>query len=750
MTLHSFCASEQRDQSIKPGVSRLRIVAKESPRALSKREWFAFPEPHRTARCRHLPTIVALFLCCLAHPAASEPHPSISSYGTVGLIDMPTAQAQPDGQLSFSASLYGGVLRNTLNFQITPRLSGTFRYSILRNYFPDDDLFDRSFDLQYNLADEGTYFPSVAIGLRDFGGTGIFESEYLVATKQATNNVRVTVGLGWGRLGSYGSFRNPLGAISQDFNDRPSFGGINDTGKIAFGRLFHGPTALFAGADWTVTDQLTLKIEYSSDAYDQETSRMGFQRKTPFNFGIDYRFKNGVGASAYLLHGSELGIVLSYSLNPASPRFESGVEGAPPSVGDPSETWSWTGAETEDSTRLRANVRAAMNAYGLDVESLDISGDTATIRLDNSTYLAVPEAIGRASRSLTQTLPPQVEVFRIVLVTGGMAVSQIELRRSDIEDLEGAPDGSWQSYSRAVITDPVRLPATYPTAYLDNSYPKFEWRLGPYLTTSLFDPDNPVRADLGIQGDVSWSPAPGFVLSGSVRKKIVGNRDQSTRVSDSVLPHVRSDTVLYDKEGDPALSYLTADYFFRPGKNLFGRVTAGYLETMYGGVSTELLWKPVTGPIAFGAELNYAVQRGYDTLFDFKDYSVVTGHASVYYDFGNGYLGEVDAGRYLAGDYGATVSLDREFGNGFKLGAFFTLTNVSSERFGEGSFDKGIRISIPLTWLSGEPSTRGFASTIRPVSRDGGARLDVRNRLYGLVSDFQDPTLNQRWGAFWR
>ena len=45
---------------------------------------------------------------------------------------------------------------------------------------------------------------------------------------------------------------------------------------------------------------------------------------------------------------------------------------------------------------------------------------------------------------------------------------------------------------------------------------------------------------------------------------------------------------------------------------------------------------------------------------------------------------KVDAGRYLAGDWGATFALDREFDNGWKVGAYFTLTDMPFDEFGEG------------------------------------------------------------------
>ncbi len=89
-----------------------------------------------------------------------------------------------------------------------------------------------------------------------------------------------------------------------------------------------------------------------------------------------------------------------------------------------------------------------------------------------------------------------------------------------------------------------------------------------------------------------------------MRKKLVGNLDQSTRVSNSVLPHVRSDFNIYDREGDPAMTELTGAYYFRPANGVFGRVTAGYLERMYGGVSAEVLWKPTGSRFGLGGEVN--------------------------------------------------------------------------------------------------------------------------------------------------
>jgi hypothetical protein len=139
--------------------------------------------------------------------------PNTSFYGTPGLIDMPTAESHPDAELNVSSSLFAEIQKSALTFQLTPRLTGTFRYTIADNWgtFSDpgaDRYADRSFDLQYRFVEEGPVMPAMAIGLRDFMGTAILGAEYLVATKSVTPNIKVTGGLGWGRLSNSNNVRS--------------------------------------------------------------------------------------------------------------------------------------------------------------------------------------------------------------------------------------------------------------------------------------------------------------------------------------------------------------------------------------------------------------------------------------------------------------------------------------------------------------------------------------------------------------
>lgn len=700
----------------------------------------------RQIKSRKLTTAVLVAVIPVFALAGSEISTGYNSYGYPGLIDMPVATSRPDGELAFSSSHFAGQTRNTLTFQITPRLSGSFRYSIIDNYQGGSTLYDRSFSLHYRFLDETYTRPAVAIGFNDFLGTGIYASEYVVATKSVGKRLRFSLGMGWGRLAGSGGFKNPLSVLSDKLETRP----VRKTGQggtVESAQFFRGDAALFGGVEWQATDRLKLIAEYSSDAYPDE-SPFNFERDSQLNLGATYKIRPGMDLSLRYLYGSEIGVQLTAALNPKNPASTSGREPAPPPVlprgALSAEELNWPTSEGQQTTR-RTDLAQALRQQGIRLHGLSFEGSTARVEIENTTYQLEAQAVGRTARVLSHRMPTNVDTFEIILVSSGVPVSELLVRRSDMETLGDDLEGSWKSFARTSITSPVGKLQPIP-----ERYPRFDWNLKPYLTPSLFDPDSPIRADLGVQLDATYEPAPGWELTGSVRKKIIGNLDDATRRSDSLLPRVRSDFNLYEQQGDPAITNLTAAYYFKPGQDLYGRVTVGYLEPMFGGISSEVLWKPNNSPFAFGVEANYVKQRAYDQLFDFRSYEVATGHVSAYWDMGNGFHTQIDAGRYLAGDWGATVSLDREFKNGWKIGAFATLTDVPFSTFGEGSFDKGIRITMPISWLTGEPNKSDYTTTIRPVTRDGGARLDVGGRLYEKVRPLQKPALQDGWGKFWR
>lgn len=368
------------------------------------------------------------------------------------------------------------------------------------------------------------------------------------------------------------------------------------------------------------------------------------------------------------------------------------------------------------------------------------------MRFRNLSYTSFANAVGRAARVMSQAMPPSVETFRLVPVQDGMALSAVTIRRSDLEALEFEPDSTDALWAVTGLGDAPPLSDTAVLA--EGRYPAFSWSLGPYFQPSYFDPSRPFRLDVGLDLRGSYRPAPGWIISGTLRQRLWGNIANTDRVSNSVLPHVRTDVVEFS-QASTTLNNLFVSRQWRAGKNLYARATVGYLEWMYAGISTELLWKPVNSRLGLGIEANYVRQREYEQRLGFRDYKTATGHISAYYEMGRGFQGQIDVGRYLAGDYGATFSVDRVFDNGWLVGGFFTLTNVSAADFGEGSFDKGIRFSIPLSWFLGQPSRQEIGTMIRPIQRDGGQKLMVPGRLYPQVRQAHREALEGQWARAW-
>ncbi len=137
-----------------------------------------------------------------------------SDFGVKGLIDIPTARMSADGTLTTTAAIQSLTKSYSITYQATPWLEGTFRYTGFNRKISS---YDRNYELKARLLNETTYVPQVAVGIRDLVGTGLWGSEYLVASKKI-GNFDVTAGMGWGRLAGNGDFNNPMIHLSDSFS----------------------------------------------------------------------------------------------------------------------------------------------------------------------------------------------------------------------------------------------------------------------------------------------------------------------------------------------------------------------------------------------------------------------------------------------------------------------------------------------------------------------------------------------------
>jgi hypothetical protein len=389
-----------------------------------------------------------------------------------------------------------------------------------------------------------------------------------------------------------------------------------------------------------------------------------------------------------------------------------------------------------------ATMRAAIEAQSVTVEGIAIDKNTVKVEIYNYHYLRDAEAIARTARALSASAPPQIAAFEITSSTSQMPITTVVIPRTQIDALAqhlATPAELWLSTIRGDADPGIDLGN-------GRGFPRFSWSLFPSLEDDLFDPDNPAYFGIGVGEHSTVNLFPGLVLDDRLNLNIWNDFGSIVRTSNSKLPHVRSDVAEYLKQGSSGITDLTASYYYKVAPDVYARATAGILEQMFTGVGGEVLYRPYGRSWAVGGDLWEVYQRDFNELFGLQHYHVLTGHATLYVDtHWHDLIASVSLGRYLAGDYGGTFELDRRFDTGVVIGAWMTFTNVPFSKFGEGSFDKGIRIIIPTEWAVPFGTSTDYEMDLRPIQRDGGQRLSGDAMLYGMTQTSSDSDLERQW-----
>ena len=473
---------------------------------------------------------------------------------------------------------------------------------------------------------------------------------------------------------------------------------------------------------------LRVKVEISGDAlrderggYPARTTNLRGRAASRLNAGLQWQGEwFDVGAS--FVHGTDAVVRFSLRLDPQNPPQVFRV--APPAMAPRPEP-----VEEYSIDSVAAALFPAMRAAGFTPLALDIRGEEAVITVAGGRPRTLAQMAGRVLRAAQPHLPGQVERIRLVAERDGATIGRVILLRGGLEEAAAGRSSAEEIYGTATL-----LPAAPEPGGFRAAAPRWSWGVEPRLNLQLGDPQASLRYQLGVAAggrvDLGW----GVSVAGSVQQTVVQNLDRGLP-SNSRLPHVRSDFARYARAGTTSIPALYLERLWNPAPDVFARVTAGLLEPMFAGVSGEVLWRPHDRPWAVGLDVNWVAQRQYAQRFRTLGYQVVTGHVSLYHDLPWWNLYTVlRAGRYLAGDWGGTVEVGRRFDSGIEVGGFFTLTNVRFRDFGEGSFDKGIFVRIPLDIFG--PVTRARANlNVRPVQRDGGQRLAVDTALWEVSRD---------------
>jgi len=672
-------------------------------------------------------------------PQAPTPRPrnaqvTASDWGNIGLLQTPTARMAPAGEVRFHLSQVSPYTHGTVMFQPFDWLETGFRYSDVSNRLygasiaGDQSYKDKSIDLKLRIREESSLWPQLAVGMRDLGGTGLFAGEYLVANKR-WGNWDASLGLGWGYMGARGNLKNPLSALGSQFGSRPA-NNVGQGGTPGLSAMFRGPTALFGGVQWhSPSDPWIFKVELDGNDYQHEPQDNNQPTKSPLNFGAVYRYSPNIDVSFGLERGNTfmMGFTLHGGLNNVySPKLLDAplppVHVQAPATLPPA---GWQGSA--ESIELFT---------GWSVRSISHEHITTTVVADTDTAVHLQERIDRAMTVLHRDAPAESTRFVLQLQERGLALTQVEVDRAE-----------WVVQNTQVEAPALRLPAqrvspgrlapvvaVAPEAdaarFWQAKSSRFSSDIGPSYSQILGGPDGFLLYQLGIKAGLEYKFSDRTWLSSAFNLRLSDNYDNFVFDGDSQLPRVRTLQREYATTSALTMPLLQLTHVKDLGSGHYVSGYGGMLEAMYGGVGAEWLYRPWQGRLAWGVDVNHVRQRDFQQDLGFRDYKVNTGHATLYWDTGLKDLQvKLSAGRYLAGDMGATLDVNRVFSNGVKVGAWATKTNVSAAVFGEGSFDKGVYVNIPFDAMLPK-STVGSANLLwTPLTRDGGARL---NRSFTL------------------
>ena len=624
-------------------------------------------------------------------PGDSFVYNSYNNHGSVGLINMPTARFYDEGV--HGITIYDGTPDQKVTLISSPYdwFEASFFYTNVQDKpypgFEYQDYKDKGFNFKIRLKKQG-FFPALAIGLNDFAGTGLYSSEYLVAS-YGVNNIDFHLGIGWGELaGSDNLIKNPLIKLRESFGDRGNFKGQG--GSFNTSKFFSGQNiAPFYGISYSLNKRTLLKIE--KDTTNVNNNKISYYpRESDITVGLDYALTNNFTIGASFERGGFSSIKLIYKNDPS--------------------------IKYKKYDYIQPEITKDDNKYTKLIKNLEKNG----IGVEKITETS--KSIGL---ELTQFIHPNLNLVEEIIAE---AKKESGIEKNIKKDIKIAELTAVNEIDTAFINN-SKLIYERKTQNRINTYSGLRFR--PFLASR----EEFFKGALLFENNTEFIIRKNLFLNTNIKYSLANNFDDLRFPPVDTYPaQVRSDIKQYLKNMDKGilLGRAQLDYHITPKKNHHLMFTGGVLEDMFSGIGMEYLYFKQNTNYAFGVEIFDVKKRDYNWGFGHLDYRNLTITANFHYrNYGSiPFDMKISAGEYLAGDVGSTIEFSRTFKSGVRFGAFATFTDVSTKQFGEGSFDKGIFFKIPIYG-------NFIDYTWRPLTKDPGAKLIRRNSLYNLLVKIQ-------------
>ncbi|MDB9996297.1 YjbH domain-containing protein [Gammaproteobacteria bacterium] len=679
---------------------------------------------------------------------------SFSNYGTLGLIQNPNARFLDEGSLGFSWSHNDPYLRGSLIAYPFSWLEVSYQYADINNrlysqvekFSGSQSLKDKSFDTKIRLIKESQLLPQIAVGLRDLAGTGLFSSEYIVASKSLSKNLDLTMGIGWGGLSGQ-LIKNPLLEISDRFATRGSVGGLG--GEFNADDYFSGIAGYFFGVEYSVPKfkGIRIKLEYDGTNYELENN----EPKPPesnLNFGIVFPQSKSLSYKLNFTRGNTLNFGFSYKLNLGKKNAQTTSKEKQSQIRNSNAIKIVT--SRSDDNLYKGSLKY-LSDEKIFLQHASINDNELEVIFAQTKYRNPVIASGRALNILDQIAPNNITSFKVTEINGGVGLYSLAVNRNTF--VRGRKLFLPPNPDRDISVEPFLLNNNNKNYKFnpEAKYPVLFHTIGPDIRSQIGGPDGFFFGDLKLKSRSELLINRGLSIVSEISYGLYDNMDDLKLASDSVLPHVRTDIVKYLKQSrNLSIQRMQLNKFGQISPSIFYKFSAGILEYMFNGYGSEVLFKPFDKNYAIGVEAWKVHQRNYDQMFGMRDYQTTTGHISLYYHEPiTNIIFKMKGGKFLAQDSGISFEFTREFYSGFRLSAFITRTDISKEEFGEGSFDKGFSFYIPLEIFSNSYNGRNFGWGLKPITRDGGAALSHGYNLWGVAHKSNKHKFNRHTADFY-
>ncbi len=672
-------------------------------------------------------------------PYAENLSNSSMMLGPLGLNTVPGARMEKTGTASVTVSAQDPYTHVSLGFQLAEPLFVNLRQTMaVPGISANPDRLYPGIDLKLRLAEESEYFPEIALGLQSATGHKRMAGEYIAASKRYLD-FDFTAGIAWGRYGSAGHIDNPLGVISGHFDKNRTLDGEDPNMP---GNWFTGKKAgFFGGIEYfTPLEGLSVKADIGADRYTAERTASGFDAPAPWSAGLNYRPCDWINISAGTAGGDKFFGRLS---------LQASVADWPGRKNSRTEPIHFRPYRT--GLTLPEEMRRSAAGEGIELASFIRSRNRISAELHIDHHSSLPLQIGRAARHMANHGGKGIEELSITPVFHGLRGTETAIMRADLERAlggknQGSPQEIWRN-ARSGNSNAKRNGKK--SGLEERPFSTFSFKLVSSNEISLAEEDSGILYRSAILAGLRRRLASGFLNGYQLRLNL---KDNLSRLRDYRPVHplpVRSDIdVFAEKKLTLDRAYL--GWLKTISNDLYGAAAAGYLEEMYNGAGGEILYRPYGKTYAAGAEIWQVFRRDPYTPLNagLNGDHVLTGHINAWYEFpGSGLTIRTKFGRYLAGDIGATLSLNHEFKNGAKLEGFTTLTDKRDRDVFGGATHlySGIRLSVPIGNVSPLPDGSEIRILAAPLGRNSGQTIDKPLDLYKLTGPFSHRHIYRHW-----